>query len=222
MRSAGPSRPILAGILLVTVLALAHRAEIRQRAEAALGRGMPTREAALARGFVLGEDKEHRRRHGRRLPPLGSFAPARGQRPERDPARPAGAAAAGRARYAAAHAAGLDPCRDCRLRAVGRRRPLDRPCRDDGWPRRPRHPGRAANLAPLRTCRRRRGHTGGRSAHRSRYRLAAQLRSGARHPRPRPPVAGDDRATNRFSWLARHAGGGGGDDESPPRSRRRR
>ncbi len=57
MRSAGPSRPILAGILLVTVLALAHRAEIRQRAEAALGRGMPAREAALARGFVLGEDK---------------------------------------------------------------------------------------------------------------------------------------------------------------------
>ena len=29
---------------------------IRERAEAALGRGMPEREAALARGFVLGED----------------------------------------------------------------------------------------------------------------------------------------------------------------------
>ena len=31
--------------------------EIRERAEAGLGRGMPTREAALARGFVLGEDE---------------------------------------------------------------------------------------------------------------------------------------------------------------------
>ncbi len=30
--------------------------EIRERAEVALGRGMPEREAALARGFVLGED----------------------------------------------------------------------------------------------------------------------------------------------------------------------
>ena len=40
------------------VLALAHSAQIRDRAEAALGRGMPPREAALARGFVLGEDEE--------------------------------------------------------------------------------------------------------------------------------------------------------------------
>jgi competence protein ComEC len=39
------------------VLALAHGGEIRTRAEAALGRGMPRREAALARGFVLGEDE---------------------------------------------------------------------------------------------------------------------------------------------------------------------
>ena len=40
------------------VLALAHSAQIRDRAEVALGRGMPPREAALARGFVLGEDEE--------------------------------------------------------------------------------------------------------------------------------------------------------------------
>lgn len=40
------------------VLALFHSGEIRARAEAALGRGMPPREAALARGFVLGEDGE--------------------------------------------------------------------------------------------------------------------------------------------------------------------
>jgi competence protein ComEC len=41
----------------VVAAALAHRGEIRGRAEAALGRGMPAREAALARGFVLGEDE---------------------------------------------------------------------------------------------------------------------------------------------------------------------
>jgi competence protein ComEC len=40
----------------VVALALAHREEIRVRAEQALGRGMPAREAALARGFVLGRD----------------------------------------------------------------------------------------------------------------------------------------------------------------------
>ncbi len=40
------------------MLALAHSAQIRDRAEVALGRGMPPREAALARGFVLGEDEE--------------------------------------------------------------------------------------------------------------------------------------------------------------------
>ena len=46
------------GAAAVAVLALAHRAEIRERAETALGQGMPPREAALARGFVLGEDEE--------------------------------------------------------------------------------------------------------------------------------------------------------------------
>lgn len=38
-------------------LALSHSAEIHARATAALGEGMPAREAALARGFVLGEDE---------------------------------------------------------------------------------------------------------------------------------------------------------------------
>jgi competence protein ComEC len=38
-------------------LALGHSGEIRDRAELALGRGVPAREAALARGFVLGEDE---------------------------------------------------------------------------------------------------------------------------------------------------------------------
>ena len=44
-------------VLAAVVLALAHSGEIRARAEAALDRGMPAREAALARGFVLGEDE---------------------------------------------------------------------------------------------------------------------------------------------------------------------
>lgn len=39
-------------------LALFHSGQIHDRAEAALGRGMPDREAALARGFVLGEDEQ--------------------------------------------------------------------------------------------------------------------------------------------------------------------
>ncbi|MGH2976567.1 MAG: ComEC/Rec2 family competence protein, partial [Solirubrobacterales bacterium] len=45
------------GAIVVALLALAHRDEIRGRAQTALGRGMPSREAALARGFVLGEDE---------------------------------------------------------------------------------------------------------------------------------------------------------------------
>jgi competence protein ComEC len=40
------------------VLVLSHGGEVRARADVALGRGMPPREAALARGFVLGEDGE--------------------------------------------------------------------------------------------------------------------------------------------------------------------
>jgi competence protein ComEC len=56
MRSPRPSLPVLLGIAALVVLALARSGEIRQRAEEGLGRGMPDREAALARGFVLGED----------------------------------------------------------------------------------------------------------------------------------------------------------------------
>ncbi|MFL5899796.1 MAG: ComEC/Rec2 family competence protein [Solirubrobacterales bacterium] len=57
MRSGWPSRLVVLSAVAVAVLALAHRGEIRGRAEIALGRGMPSREAALARGFVLGEDE---------------------------------------------------------------------------------------------------------------------------------------------------------------------
>jgi competence protein ComEC len=56
MRSGRLPWLVVLGILTVVALALGHRGEIRERAEDALGRGMPRREAALARGFVLGED----------------------------------------------------------------------------------------------------------------------------------------------------------------------
>jgi hypothetical protein len=56
VRAGRLSLPFLLAAVAV-VLALAHSGEIRGRAEAALGRGMPPREAALARGFVLGEDE---------------------------------------------------------------------------------------------------------------------------------------------------------------------
>lgn len=58
MRGGRPSAVVVLGILLVVALGLGHRDRIRARAERALGSGMPTREAALARGFVLGEDEQ--------------------------------------------------------------------------------------------------------------------------------------------------------------------
>lgn len=57
MRARGLIVPLLL-VAAAVVLALAHSDAIRARAEAALGRGMPEREAALARGFVLGEDEQ--------------------------------------------------------------------------------------------------------------------------------------------------------------------
>jgi competence protein ComEC len=48
----------LALVAIAVGLALAHDDEIRARSEAALASGMPAREAALARGFVLGEDEQ--------------------------------------------------------------------------------------------------------------------------------------------------------------------
>jgi competence protein ComEC len=58
VRSPRPSFALVLGIVLVAALALAHSGEIRQRAADGLGRGMPPREAELARGFVLGEDDD--------------------------------------------------------------------------------------------------------------------------------------------------------------------
>jgi competence protein ComEC len=52
-----PPLPVLLGIALLVAVALANSAEIRERASDGLGRGMPAREAELARGFVLGEDE---------------------------------------------------------------------------------------------------------------------------------------------------------------------
>ncbi|MGB7685556.1 MAG: ComEC/Rec2 family competence protein [Solirubrobacterales bacterium] len=57
MRAPRLPLPVVFGIAAVVALALLHSAEIRERSEAGLGKGMPAREAALARGFVLGEDE---------------------------------------------------------------------------------------------------------------------------------------------------------------------
>jgi competence protein ComEC len=46
----------LLGVATAVLLVLSHAGEIHARADAALGRGVPPREAQLARGFVLGED----------------------------------------------------------------------------------------------------------------------------------------------------------------------
>ena len=48
----------LALVAIAVALVLTHGDEVQARANAALGEGMPLREAALARGFVLGEDAE--------------------------------------------------------------------------------------------------------------------------------------------------------------------
>jgi competence protein ComEC len=58
MRSPRPPLAVLIGIAVLVVLGLMRSDEIRERAEDGLGRGMPAREAELARGFVLGEDDD--------------------------------------------------------------------------------------------------------------------------------------------------------------------
>jgi len=58
VRSPRPSLLALLGIAALVALALSRSDEIRERAETGLGRGMPAREAALARGFVLGQDEQ--------------------------------------------------------------------------------------------------------------------------------------------------------------------
>jgi competence protein ComEC len=58
MRSPRLSLPVLVGIAALITIALVRSDEIRERAEDGLGRGMPAREAELARGFVLGADED--------------------------------------------------------------------------------------------------------------------------------------------------------------------
>jgi len=52
-----PPWPLLLGIAVLVVVALGQSGEIRERAATGLSRGMPSREAALVRGLVLGEDE---------------------------------------------------------------------------------------------------------------------------------------------------------------------
>jgi competence protein ComEC len=58
VRSGRLPLPILVGIAVLVIFAIGRSDEIRDRAAAGLGQGIPQREAALARGFVLGEDEE--------------------------------------------------------------------------------------------------------------------------------------------------------------------
>ncbi|HEV2727574.1 MAG TPA: ComEC/Rec2 family competence protein, partial [Solirubrobacterales bacterium] len=58
MPSPFPPLPLLIGIAGVVLVALVNSGEIHGRAAAGIGRGMPAREASLARGFVLGDDEE--------------------------------------------------------------------------------------------------------------------------------------------------------------------
>jgi competence protein ComEC len=55
-RDSGSTLAVALAVATVVALSLSHAAAIHGRADAALGRGMPPREAELARGFVLGED----------------------------------------------------------------------------------------------------------------------------------------------------------------------
>jgi competence protein ComEC len=57
VRSPRPSLWVLLGIAVLIALGVVRGDEIRARAEAGLGAGVPDREAALARGFVLGADE---------------------------------------------------------------------------------------------------------------------------------------------------------------------
>ena len=57
MRSPRPPLLVLLGIALLAAVAVANSDQIRERAAEGTARGMPAREAALARGFVLGEDE---------------------------------------------------------------------------------------------------------------------------------------------------------------------
>ncbi len=57
MSGRGTPALVLLCVLGAVGLALTHADEVKERASAALGEGMPAREAELARGFVLGEDE---------------------------------------------------------------------------------------------------------------------------------------------------------------------
>jgi competence protein ComEC len=57
VRSPAPPPLVLLGIALLVAVAVANGDQIRERAAEGIARGMPAREAALARGFVLGEDE---------------------------------------------------------------------------------------------------------------------------------------------------------------------
>ena len=86
MRAPRPSLPVLLGIAAAGRRSPSPTAsEIRERAEDGLGRGMPAREAELARGFVLGEDEGIDARTGEDFRRAGLSHLLAVSRPERRP-----------------------------------------------------------------------------------------------------------------------------------------
>jgi competence protein ComEC len=58
VRERRPSLLVVVGIVVLAALAIPRSDQLRARAAASLGRGTPTREGELARGFVIGEDEQ--------------------------------------------------------------------------------------------------------------------------------------------------------------------
>ena len=210
MRSGRPSRLVVLAVVAVVALALGHRDEIRGRAERrARPRHAGSRGRAGAR-LRPRRGRPHRRRDGRRLPPRRPQPPARRLGSERGAARPAGDAAAGRARA----------CR-CGRASSGSSARSRSTCR---WPAAGPSIVRAGVMGALGVLATLAGRRASRlyalavaavvtlaidPRDRRRRRLAAQLRRRARHPRPRRAAAARDRRAGsaRRGWRGALAEG---------------
>ena len=131
---------------------------VRRRAEDGLRRGLPADEAALLRGMVLGQDQRLTGRRADDVPALRARAPARGQRPERDAAGGA-RAAAGAARRRSRCALGCwSRWRSSRSTSRSPGRPVDPARRGDGRGGARRGARGPARVALVRARARRGGH----------------------------------------------------------------
>ena len=181
MRSPRPSLPILLAIAALVAVALARSDEIRARAESGLGRGMPTREAELARGFVLGEDEsiDERTKEDFRRAGLSHLLAVSGQNVTLLAllAMPLMAALGIPLRERLVWVLGLIVVY-VPLAGAG---PSIQRAGVMGAAGRAGDPGGPARLTSVRAAAGARGHAGGRPWRRRRDRLAAQLRRGGRH-----------------------------------------